>query len=161
MTLIGQRNPAVPEARTHRLFNPVRQSNRSEWRFLSLASTRVLNWYTIWEDDLGRSLTCFPISLTSRLLNVHWVSGLGLVLGFEMKNKVPGFKELSQDRGKQTIEPAGNQNWSASTKADEGVLGELREEHLRGWKFREAPRGATVKPVLGTIYRLKDSGWYS
>lgn len=43
VTLIGQPNPAIPEARTtHRLFNPVRQSNQSEWRFLSLASTRVL-----------------------------------------------------------------------------------------------------------------------
>lgn len=31
-------------------------------------------------------------------MNAHWVPGLGLVLGFEMKNKVPGFKELSQMR---------------------------------------------------------------
>ena len=43
MTLIEQPNPAIPEARApHRLFNPVRQSNQSEWRFLSLASTGVL-----------------------------------------------------------------------------------------------------------------------
>ena len=43
VTLIGQPNPAIPEARTtHRLFNPVRQSNQSERRFLSLTSARVL-----------------------------------------------------------------------------------------------------------------------
>lgn len=68
VTLIGQRNPAVPEARTHRLFNPVRQSNRSEWRFLSLASTRVLTdtpFGSGW--PLVSSLTCFSIHLQAAI----------------------------------------------------------------------------------------------
>lgn len=54
-----------------------------------------------------------------------------MVLGFEMKNKVPGFKELSQMREANDQASRKSEVYVPPQKQMEGVRW-LREEHLRG-----------------------------